>query len=279
MKKNRRIFILLLLSGLLGVALLGGLLSDVSASSDQQRNTRLVIKEGALEIMVEDTDAAVARALDIANTYNGYVLKQRVWDGEDRRYRYADITFGVPADDFEGLTQGLKTLGTLLDESGNGQDVTDEYGDQISHLESLYATQDRMRSFLDQATTITETFTVHQELIKIEEEIGEVQGRANYLKDSAGTAAVTVKLVPYIPTPTPSPTLTPTPTMTPTPLPTPANWRPGDTAETAVVHLQNTSQSLADVIIYFGILWCPWLLFLGLIGFIIWRVYLHFEPK
>lgn len=278
MKKSRRIFILLMLSGLLGMALLGGLLSEVNASSSQQHNTRLVIKEGALEIMVDDTDTAVQSALDIADTYNGYVLKQRVWDGDDRRYRYADITFGVPAADFEGLTQALKTLGTLLDESASGQDVTDEYADQISHLESLYATQERMRTFLDQANNITETLTVHQELIKIEEEIGVVQGRANYLADRAGSATVSIKLVPYIPTPTPTPTLTPTPTATPTPLPTPAEWRPGDTAETAVVRLQNSSQSIADVLIYMGIAWCPWLLLFALIGFVIWRVYRHFEP-
>ena len=277
MKKNRRIVILFLLLSLFGMILLGGLLTDVSASSSQQRYNRLVIKEGTLEIMVEDTDAAVERALDIANTYNGYVLKQRVWDGEDRRYRYADITFGMPADDFEGLTQGLKTLGTLLDETADGQDVTDEYGDQISHLESLYATQERMRTFLEQADTITDTFTVHAELLKIEAEIGEVQGRANYLENQAASAALTVKIVPFIPTPTPSPTLTPTPTMTPTPLPTPANWRPGDTAETAVVHLQNTTQSVADVLITFSILWCPWLLLFAVIGFIIWRVYHRFK--
>ncbi len=273
MKKSKRIIILFLLLSLFGAALLGMALTDVSASSSQQRYTRLVIKEGTLEIMVEDTDAAVERALDIANTYNGYVLKQRVWDGEDRRYRYADITFGMPADDFEGLSQGLKTLGTVLDETADGQDVTDEYGDQLAHLESLYATQERMRTFLEQADTITDTFTVHQELLKIEEEIGEVQGRANYLENRAASASLTVKIVPFIPTPTPSPTLTPTPTATPTPLPTPVEWRPGDTAETAVVTLQNTSQSVADVIIYFGILWCPWLLFLGFIIFIIWRLY------
>jgi len=279
MKKNKRMFILFLLLSLLGMILLSGLLTDVSASSSQQRYNRLVIKEGTLEIMVEDTDAAVERALDIANTYNGYVLKQRVWDGEDRRYRYAEITFGMPTDDFEGLTQGLKTLGRLLDETANGQDVTDEYGDQIAHLESLYETQERMRTFLEQADTITDTFTVHDELLKIEAEIGEVQGRANYLENQAASAALTVKIVPFIPTPTPSPTLTPTPTMTPTPLPTPADWRPGDTAETAVVVLQNSTQSVADVLIYFGILWGPWLLLFAFIGFIIWRVYQHFEPE
>jgi len=278
MKKSRRIITLSLLLSLFGLALLGGLLTEVSAgSSNQQRYNRLVIKEGTLEIMVEDTDASVERALDIANTYNGYVLKQRVWDGEDRRYRYAEITFGMPTDDFEGLTQGLKTLGTVLDETADGQDVTDEYGDQIAHLESLYATQERMRTFLEQADTITDTFTVHDELLKIEAEIGEVQGRANYLENQAASAALTVKIVPFIPTPTPSPTLTPTPTMTPTPLPTPAEWRPGDTAETATVVLQNTTQSVTDVIIYFGILWCPWLLLFAAIGYIIWRIYRKFK--
>jgi hypothetical protein len=36
---------------------------------------------------------------------------------------------------------------------------------------------------------------------------------------------------------------------------------------------------VADVIIYFGILWCPWLLLFAFLGFIIWRVYRHFEPE
>jgi hypothetical protein len=279
MKKNKRIIILAVLFSLGSLVLLSSLLNDVSASSTQQRYNRLVIKQGTLEIMVEDTDAAVERALDIANTYNGYVLKQRVWDGEDRRYRYADITFGMPADDFEGLTQGLKTLGSLLDETADGQDVTDEYGDQISHLESLYTTQERMRTFLEQADTITDTFTVHEELLKIEAEIGEVQGRANYLENQAAAGALTVKIVPFMPTPTPTPTLTPTPTMTPTPLPTPAEWRPGDTATAATVILQNTSQSVADVIINFSILWCPWLLLIAFVIYPIWFVIKHFPSS
>ena len=277
MKKSKRIIIVLILSGLMGMMLMSSLLADVSASPSQQRDTRIVIKEGELEIMVEDTDTAVDAALDIARTFNGYVLKQRVWDGEDRRYRYADISFGVPSDDFEGLTQALKTLGTVQNETVNGQDKTDEYADQISHLESLYETQERMRTFLDRADNITETLTVHQELIKIEEEIGVVQGRANYLANRASTGTVTLKLVPYIPTPTPTPTLTPTPTSTPTPLPTPAEWRPGDTAETAVVRLQNSTQSVADVVIYLSIVICPWLLLLALIGFVVWRVYLRMK--
>jgi hypothetical protein len=245
------------------------------ASAYQQRVGRLIIKNGELEVMVTDTDAAVDAALGLAITFDSYVLRQRVWDGEDRRYRHAVITFGMAVDDFEGLLQALKTLGTVLNETASGQDVGDERRDLDSRLSNLYETQTRMRGFLDRATDITETLKVHQELVGIEGEIGEAQGQINFLIDRAGSATLTLSLVPFTPTPTPSSTLTPTPTVTPTPtatptgIPTPEFWRPGDTAETAMVRLQNTAQKTADFTIYRAIVCGPWLILMFLLGYVI----------
>lgn len=269
---NKQRFVYFLISFWL-IGWLFGQLTAPSQSSIQAQGDRGVIQAGELAIMVDDTDKAVETAVDLVNTFNGYILQQRVWDGEDRRYRYANLTIGVDTDDFEGLTQALRTLGQVQNETASGQDITDERLDLSSRLSNLYATQTRLRTFLDQAQTITETFTVHQELIEIEGEIGQVQGRINFLSDRADAATIKLVLTPYIPTPTPTATMTPTPTPTATPLPTPETWNPGDTAETASVQLQNTAQSVADVTIFRAIVCGPWLVLLLLVGSPVWLVY------
>jgi len=279
MNKQKRAGIVLLLMVVITAVLLSNVWSTTNAIGEQQSDERLVMKEGQLELMVDDTDVAVTAALNLAQTFDAYVLSQRVWDGEDRRWRYATITFGMDVDEFESFATALKALGTTLDETAVGRDTTTEYGDKESHLASLYETQDRMRGFLAQAENITETLQIHFELIKIEDEIGEVQGRANYLENRATEASLTLNLVPYVPTPTPTPTMTPIPTHTPTPLPTPDTWTPGDTAKTAGTQLQNTSQSLADFLIYTSIACMPWLLLAALFGWILWRVYKRFAPQ
>jgi hypothetical protein len=259
--------------GLLALGLLLAWLPGAGRVSAQQGDGRLVMKQAALEVMVEDTEAAVARAAALAETFDSYLLRQRVWDGEDRRYRFAEITFGVGSDDFEGLLRALTTLGVVLDESASGEDVTDAHLDLNSQLDNLYETQSRIRSFMDQARTISQTLRVHQELAQIEDQIGDLQGQANFLANRADAGTIQLSIVPFIPTPTPSPTATPTPSPTPTPLPTPEVWLPADTARLASVRLQDTAQGVGDFLLYRLVVCGPWLLLIGLVAFVGWRVY------
>lgn len=250
---------------LLGVWLLGllglGQLALPPAAPAAAQGNRLVMKHGEVTVMVHstDTETAVTRALGYVNSYNGYVLSQRTWlDGAG--FRYAMLTVGVPADDFEALLGAFKGLGLVQSESVSGQDVTDRTVDLSSRIGNLTANQVRTRGFLTQTTSITETLHVFQTLRQIEGQVGDLQGEQNFLTDRAAVGTMTLTLLPAIPTPTP------TPTPTATPLPTPEGWRPGDTAETAVTLLQNNAQNTADFFIYNSIVCGPWLLLLALVG-------------
>jgi hypothetical protein len=245
---------------------------------------RLIIKSATMAVTVMETDQALERAVQVAVDYGGYIISQRVWDGSDK-YRYATLTLAVPVAQFEAAMRSLRTLGTVSSETAAGQDVTDEFVDLNSRLGNLQATQQRLRTFLDQATTITETLAVHEELRRVEDQIGLIQGRMNYLQDRALYSTISLALNPWIPTPTPSlmPTVTPTPTLTPTPTPTPtatpAVWRPGETAGTAAKQLQRSSQSTADWLIYNGIICGPWLLLLGGLGWLGFRFWRRLERQ
>jgi hypothetical protein len=134
----------------------------------------------------------------------------------------------------------------VVDENASGQDVTDEYVDLQSRLENLEATRDRIRTFLEQTTTVTEALKVNEELKAVEEEIALVQGRMNYLFDRAAYSTITVNLNPELPDATPTPTPTPTPP-----------WNPDETAQRAGSTLGAILRILAEIAIWVGIVVAP----------------------
>ncbi len=226
---------------------------------------RLIIKNGTMVITVEDTETAVNQATETAVQLGGYIISQQVWD-DDRGYRFATMRVGVPVLHFEDALRAFRQLGTVTNEAASGEDVTDQYVDLQSRLDNLIATRDRLRAFLDQATTVEEALRINEELKTVEEEIAVIQGRLHYLADRAAFSTVDLTLNPWVPTPTPSPT------PTNTPIPTAQAWHPGDTARLAAVDFQESAQDTADFGIYYGIVCGPWLVLFGLVGLAVWKV-------
>ncbi|MCA9959767.1 MAG: DUF4349 domain-containing protein, partial [Anaerolineales bacterium] len=226
--------------------------SAATPAAAAQTQQRLIIKDGRMVITVGNTEQAVTNATQLTVDLGGYIISQSVSD-DDEGYKYATIRLAVPVDQFEVALRELRKLGEVTDESSSGEDVTEEYTDLNSRLTNLQATRDRLLEFLDEAQTIDEILEVNEELNSVEEEIAIIQGRINFLRDRAAFSTIDLTLNPLLPTPTPTPS--PTPTL----VPTPESWQPGDTAQTAVVQLQNTAQGAADFVIYFGILCGPWL--------------------
>jgi len=241
--------------------------SDLTvATSNRLQTQRLIIKNGEITIAVENSPAAVDGVVQVAVDYGGYIISQRVWQQYD--HTYATITIGVPVDEFENAMRRLRTMADrVVSETASGTDVTDEYVDLGSKLENLQATRDRIRTFLDQATTVEESLEVNKQLSEIEGQIAEIQGRINYLSGRAAYSTITVQIEPIVPTPTPSPTPTPTPTPTPEP------WLPGEKAEEATGRLTAIVQGLTDILIYNGIVCGPFILVLLVGAWVVFRLW------
>jgi hypothetical protein len=226
---------------------------------------RRIIKDGQMVLTVEDTETAVTKATDLTIQLDGYIISQQVWDDE-RGYRFATMKVGVPVSRFEGALQAFRELGSVNNESASGEDVTDQYVDLQSRLYNLVATRDRLRTFLEAATSIEEALQINEELKIVEEEIAVIQGRLNFLSDRAAFSTISLTLNPWLPT------ATPTATPSATPIPTAQAWHPANTAQLAAIELQESAQQKADFGIYYGIVCGPWLLFLGLLGLSSWKI-------
>ena len=225
------------------------LASGPVADFQPQTTQRLIIKDATLDLEVENTDRAIGGVTQVVGDKQGYIISQRVW--YDGGHKYATLTIGVPVQEFENALRRLRGLATrVLNESASGEDVTDQYVDLQSRLRNLEATRDRIRVFLDQATTIDEALEVNRQLSEMEDQIEQVKGRLNYLRDRAAFSTITVNLNPLLPTPTLAPpTPTPTPTAVPA-TPTPDVWRPGETVGEATGVLTAILKGLTEFSIW-----------------------------
>lgn len=227
---------------------------DGKAAANQAPDQRLIIKDGNITLEVEDTEIAVDSATDIITSMGGYIVSQNMYTADDQIY--ANIRFGVPSAQFETAMRQLGTLGEVLGESASGQDVTEEYIDLESRLENLEATQERLRVFLEEAQTTEEALMVHRELRQIEEEINVIIGRMEYLSDRASFSSINVEIRPIF-----APSVN-----------EPDEWRPGYTIENAWAQFISFTQDILDALIYFGIVCVPWLLVVGIVVFVVWRI-------
>lgn len=262
----RKRYFMLTIPGVFGLLALFLLWPSRLHAQSAQPGDRLVMKEANLSLTVAETRTAVQTAMNLAESYSGYVLNQRQWE-TGATSTYGELTFGVPADQFEGLLNALRTLGTVDDEQLSGVDVLATAVDLQSRLDNLTANQARLRTLLDQTRTTTETLTLHQQLLRVENEINDLQGELNFYNGRSANGRITLHLTALLPTPTP------------TPLPTPQSWSAAHTAKLASVRAQENAQTVANFAIYRGITWGPWLLILALLGFGAVRLRRRFMPS
>jgi len=246
------------------------LLSDEPGSPDQliaaPPANRMVIKDAEMELLVRDTDQALANVTQMASDFGGYLISSQTW--YDGGFKYATMRLAVPSASFETALNNLRILGSqVLRETATGQDVSAEYVDLETRLTNLEATAARVRAFLDEATTVEESLRVSAQLSELEGQIEQIKGQMRYYEGRTAFSTVTVFLTPERPTPAPAPT----PTATP-------GWNPGQTFEKASGTLVILSQNTIDFLIWFVVVLGPFVLIFGVFVWS-WRAARRRVPK
>lgn len=225
-------------------------------TSNLTAGDQMVVKNADVRLLVKDSDAALDGVTQIAGDVRGYIISSRVWfqDYYGTNYKYAALTIGVPADQFETALRRMRGLSIrVLDENATGEDVTDQYVDLQSQLNNLEATRDRIKGFLAQAKTVDEALRINQQLSDIEAQIEQVKGKMNYLSNRSAFSTITVNIEPQLPEIVATPTLTPTPTPTPALAP----WNPGETTSSASRTLIVVYRGIVDFLIWIFIVVVP----------------------
>jgi chitodextrinase len=153
----------------------------------------MIIRNGTLSLVVEDTASAIDQATQLAKDMGGYVVSSRTWQ-EGKKVAGA-ITIRVPAEFFTDAVRALKAMAVeVVTEDATSQDVTEEFVDLSSRLHNLEATEEQLLKIMESATEVKDVLAVQRELTKVQGQIEQTKGRLQYLERSSATSLIRITL-------------------------------------------------------------------------------------
>jgi len=163
---------------------------------------RLIIRDGILRLTVKDT---LATQQEIENIVAGladegaFLVSSNARASYEGESPYIDIVIRIPATKFDEVMDRLAGMAVKVDERAeSAQDVTAEYVDLKTRLETLEAARDRLLQIMKESATTEELLLAEQQLTQREAEIESLKGRMQYLSESARLSSISVSLYPYI---------------------------------------------------------------------------------
>jgi hypothetical protein len=228
--------------------------TEAQSAASIEVQERLIIRNAELAIVVDDAEAGMDAIEALVARSQGWVVISSMWETDG--IKRGSMTVRVPADGLDTFLEEVHRLANeVTSESTSGQDVTEEYVDLEAQLTNLEATAARVRSFLDEAKDVDEALAVNSELSRLEEQIERINGRIQFLEQSARFSQISIQV-------------TPDALMQPVTI---GRWQPQGTARTAIEALIKTLQWVADALILVALYLVPMGLVIGLPLFFVIR--------
>ncbi|MFC7250325.1 DUF4349 domain-containing protein [Halomicroarcula sp. GCM10025324] len=155
----------------------GGGSADSVAQADAISQQRAIIRTGRMVVEVDNFSTSRTAVAAEARSLGGYVSdsNQRLHRSGNATWRTGYVVVRIPSEDYESMQEYAGARGTIVSEETETQDVTDQLVDLEARLENLRQRRDRLRTFYSRANDT-------EELLRIEEQLSEVQGEIERLE-------------------------------------------------------------------------------------------------
>ncbi|HET6966625.1 MAG TPA: DUF4349 domain-containing protein [Ornithinibacter sp.] len=157
---------------------------------------RKLSRRADISITVEDVDAAASRVRSIAASAKGIVLAEAISSEPDLPDQggFSTITISVPTDALDATLDELAKLGTVHSRNTSTDDVTAQYIDTESRVETMQASVERVRALMSQATKLADIVALEAELSRRQADLEATQTQLAALEDAVALAPVEVRL-------------------------------------------------------------------------------------
>jgi len=165
------------------------------ALSPSSPPTPLVARTAGLNILVKDIAHSRTSLDSILARHSGYsaVLHVSTPESGPRQFQ---ASLRVPAPELTATIADLRGLGSLLNESQSGEEVTQQHADLIARLQNSRETEQRLRAILQQRTgKIEDVLQVEEEISRVRGEIESMEAEQRTLEHRVTFATVDVQLV------------------------------------------------------------------------------------
>ncbi len=170
----------------------------------QASDNRVVIRESNLSLLVEDVEKTGDKIISYAKQSGGYMVDTSYTRPTESPF--ANITVRVPTEKLDEALVYFKSLSLkVTSENLVGTDVTDQYTDIQSRLDTLNQARAKFEEIMAKATSVDDIVNVQQQLMNIQEQIDSYKGQQKAIDENAKLTKIIVYLstdelaLPYTP--------------------------------------------------------------------------------
>lgn len=155
---------------------------------------RMIIKTGTMGIEVDKYDDAAVKVNEIVKKYGGYVSNTTSSQNSSGK-KQGTLVLKVPADKYEALVSETSTLGKVMTQNINANDVTEEYIDLEARLKTQKELEQRLIKLLAEKTArLTDVVEVEQKLASVRQVIESIDGKMRYMRNQSEMSTLTLSL-------------------------------------------------------------------------------------
>lgn len=152
-----------------------------------------IIKDGSISIKVKDVEVAKKRIDAIVKSYNAY-YENESFENYDFRVSY-NLKIRVPAKQFESfLKASEKGDGEIINKNINARDVTEEFLDGETRLNSKKLFRNRYNQLLEKAGKVDDILAIEENIRTLQEEIESQEGQLKFLDDQVTYSTFEINL-------------------------------------------------------------------------------------
>jgi hypothetical protein len=215
------------------------------------RDDAKIIRTGSMQLQVSNVTEATSRARAAIAGLGGYVGSSQISHKGDETF--ATVTYRIPSDRWDEALDALRGLATeVLDEQTDAVEVTSQIVDLDARITNLRASERALQAIAAQATRISDVLEVQSRLEEVRGEIERLVAQKTNLEDQVSYGTMTVSFGVDV--------IAVTQAV--------EKWNAADEVDRATASLVDILQGLASAGIWFGIVWLPILVALGVIGVI-----------
>ena len=173
-----------------GSAIISGVQVDMSEK---------IIYTAHANIETIDFDGSVEQVYVLLEQYGAYIensyITGKSYSTEfygHQSYRVAEFTIRVPREFYSALTSSLETLGNVVSMNSSVDNITTQYIDTQSRLESYRIEEERLLDMLGQATTVEEMILINERLSEVRYNIESLTAQLKHWDNKVNYCTVTL---------------------------------------------------------------------------------------
>lgn len=168
--------------------------NNIPETRNIAKDERKVMYTAHMEIVVADYAETVENVTELVKKEKGYIVSSTVHrDNTNSIYGY--VTIKIPQERFEPVLKNIANFSLEVKEQQvQGEDVTEEYVDLEARLKAKRDVKDKLEAFLKDATETKDLLAISEQIGNVQEEIEQIEGRLNYLKNETDYSTVTISM-------------------------------------------------------------------------------------